>query len=192
MTFRSAVRLAVLAAITASAACTSASAPPVPSSVSNAPFSLAGTRIKHIVIIVQENRSFENIFAGWPHADAPMYGHTSNGTLVKLHQMTYADDCYSTASFSGCDLGHLWEQALQDYDNGKMDGYNREGLGTTGYGPPAGDYPYAYLDHAEIAPYRQMASQYTLVDHLFPTEFGTSFTAHQDLIAGTTRIDPTH
>ncbi|MBV8374295.1 MAG: hypothetical protein JO302_02190, partial [Candidatus Eremiobacteraeota bacterium] len=60
------------------------------------------------------------------------------------------------------------------------------------YGPPAGDYPYAYLDHAEIAPYRQMASQYTLVDHLFPTEFGTSFTAHQDLIAGTTRIDPTH
>jgi phospholipase C len=33
-----------------------------------------------------------------------------------------------------------------------------------------------------------VASQYVLADHMFPTEFGTSFTAHQDLIAGTTRI----
>jgi phospholipase C len=192
MTFHSAVRLAVLAAMTACGACAGASTAAVPYSPDDVSLKLPGAYIKHIVVIVQENRSFENIFAGWPGADAPMYGYESNGKRVRLHSMSYADDCYTIGSFGGCDLGHLWEQALQDYDGGKMNGYNLEGLGTTGYGPPAGDYPYAYLDHAEIAPYRQMASEYTLLDHMFPTEFGTSFTAHQDLIAGTTSIDATH
>ena len=28
------------------------------------------TRLKHLVIIVQENRSFDNLFAGWPGADS--------------------------------------------------------------------------------------------------------------------------
>ena len=36
-----------------------------------------------------------------------------------------------------------------------------------------------------------MAQQYTLADHMFPTEHGESFTAHLDLIAGTTNISPT-
>ena len=30
--------------------------------------------IKHIVVIIQENRSFDNFFAGYPGADAPTYG----------------------------------------------------------------------------------------------------------------------
>jgi phospholipase C len=34
----------------------------------------AHRHIKHIVIIIQENRSFESFFAGYPGADAPMYG----------------------------------------------------------------------------------------------------------------------
>jgi phospholipase C len=191
MAVRRGISIAALAVIVASAACTSHSnAPLVPSSSEGSALSLPGAYIKHVVVIVQENRSFENIFAGWPKADAPMYGYKSDGSRVKLHQMRYADDCYTIMSFSGCDIGHLWEQALQDYHGGKMDGYNLEGLGTTGYGPPAGDVPYAYLDHGETAPYRQLASGYTLVDHMFPTEFGTSFTAHQDLIAGTTQIAP--
>jgi phospholipase C len=30
--------------------------------------------IKHLVVIIQENRSFENFFAGFRGANAPMYG----------------------------------------------------------------------------------------------------------------------
>ncbi|HVA33193.1 MAG TPA: alkaline phosphatase family protein [Candidatus Baltobacteraceae bacterium] len=148
--------------------------------------------IKHIVVIVQENRSFENMFAGWPGADAPMYGYLHTGQRVKLHQMTYADDCYAIRGFSSCDLGHLWQQGILSWNNGKMDGFDRIGLGTLGNGPRAGTYPYAYLDAKETAPYRAMAKQYVLADQMFPTEFGTSFTAHQDLIAGTTQIDSSH
>jgi phospholipase C len=154
--------------------------------------SQVGKYIKHVVVIVQENRSFENIFAGWPGADAPMYGELHTGKQVELHAMTYADDCAKIKGYTFCDIGHMWHQALQSWNKGKMNDFDLNGYGTFGTGPHVGTHTYAYLDHAEIAPYRAMASQYVLADHMFPTEFGTSFTAHQDLIAGTARIDNTH
>jgi phospholipase C len=48
------------------------------------------------------------------------------------------------------------------------------------------------LDRTEIVPYRVLARDYVLGDRFFTTEFGGSFTAHQDLIAGETKIDATH
>src|SRR5579862_3102261 len=181
-----------ISVLTACAGHSGAPLPPVaPAQRSFAANSPAGI-IKHVVIIVQENRSFENVFAGWKGADAPTYGYTHTGKRVQLHSMTYAQDCYNVNGFQGCDLGHLWHQAILGWNKGKMNGFDLEGLGTLGSGPPAGTYPYAYLDHSEIAPIRTLAANYVLVDHMFPTEFGTSFTAHQDLIAGTTQIDPDH
>ena len=35
-----------------------------------------GKYIKHVIVIIQENRSFENFFAGYPGANAPMYGYS--------------------------------------------------------------------------------------------------------------------
>jgi phospholipase C len=119
-----------------------------------------------------------------------MYGYLHTGKRVELHAMKYADDCVRVQGYLYCDMGHLWQQAIRGWNNGKMDGFDLNGYGAYGTGPPVHRHPYAYLDHAEIAPYRAMASQYVLTDHMFPTEFGTSFTAHQDLIAGTTSNGP--
>ncbi|MFY9663140.1 MAG: alkaline phosphatase family protein [Candidatus Cybelea sp.] len=66
--------------------------------------------IKHIVIIVQENRSFENLFAGWPGADAPTYGYMHTGKRVALESMSYANDCVRIQGYQYCDIGHLWQQ----------------------------------------------------------------------------------
>jgi phospholipase C len=169
------------------AACTSSTvnyAPPQTTSPNPVAPAL-GSYIKHVVVIVQENRSFENMFAGWPGADAPMTGYqllNGKSVPVKLTSMTYAEDK---------DMCHLWHDARLAFDGGKMDAFNLErgGLaGACGY-PLAGNVPYRYMDHSEIAPYRALAAANVLADHMFPTEFGTSFTAHQDLIAGTTQID---
>ena len=35
---------------------------------------LVSKHIQHVVVIVQENRSFENFFAGYPGANAPLTG----------------------------------------------------------------------------------------------------------------------
>jgi phospholipase C len=132
------------------------------------------TYVDHVVIVIQENRSFDNFFAGWPGADAATFGYASNGSKISLRRITFA----------GPDISHAWPDAITAWDNGKMDGFDRENSGT------AGAYPYSYVDPALIAPYREMAHEYVLADRMFPTEFGASFTAHLDLIAGTTNLDP--
>jgi phospholipase C len=68
-----------------------------------------------------------------------------------------------------------------------MDGFDKNSLDT---GAPAKTFPYAYLERPLVAPYWAMAQQYTLADHLFPTMFGGSFTAHLDLIGGTANLSP--
>lgn len=142
-----------------------------------------GAYIKHVVIIVQENRSFENLFAGWPGASAPTFGINHKNEKVPLHSTTFEEEQ---------DIGHLWSQAILEWNHGKMNQFDLNRFGTLGTGPLVGNWIFQYITHSEIAPYRALASQYVLADDFFPTEFGTSFTAHQDLIAGEAQIDSSH
>ena len=133
--------------------------------------------IKHVVVIIQENRSFDNIFAGYPGADAPMVGYGPNRVQIPLQQTTFS---------STINLEHTLQNGLKDYDNGKMDGFV--------YANVMHKYPnaaYVYLERESVAPYWTLARQYVLADRMFPTEWGASFTAHLDLIAGTTLLNPT-
>ncbi len=131
--------------------------------------------VKHVVIVIQENRSFDNLFAGWPGADSATVGTMRDGTRVPLKPV----------DFSTPDLAHGWKDAIVDYDGGKMDGYNVPIAAT---GQPAGTLAYGYLEPSLIEPYRVMAHRFVLADHMFPTEFGGSFTAHLALISGTTNL----
>ncbi|MGB6601814.1 MAG: hypothetical protein WBE77_12110, partial [Candidatus Cybelea sp.] len=53
----------------------------------NALRALGGTgagKIKHVVYIIQENRSFDNMFHGYPGADTVSSGQNSNGQTIEL------------------------------------------------------------------------------------------------------------
>ncbi len=110
-----------------------------------------------------------------------------NGGTVKLKQITLE----SNSQPGGFDIEHEHETFLSEFDNGKMDGFDTDYDGTTGNGPPAREYPYAFVERKEVKPYWDMASQYTLADHMFSTETSDSFPAHQMIIAGTTALSPT-
>jgi phospholipase C len=134
-----------------------------------------GKYIKHVVVIVQENRTFNNIFAGFKGADSSLYGYTHTGSKIRLRAFT----------FKGPDILHNWGNAMADWNHGRMNGFDRS-LFTNGR--PAGTYAYAYLQRKQVAPYWMMAREYVLADHMFPTMFGPTFTAHIDLIASTTNL----
>ncbi|MBV8490822.1 MAG: hypothetical protein JO199_09875 [Candidatus Eremiobacteraeota bacterium] len=143
-----------------------------------AAFAGGASPIHHVVIVVQENRSFDNIFAGFQGADAPTEGKLPNGKTIPLQ----------IVGVNTLDPKHSFQQAIADIDGGKMDGF---GGGYTYYGPPA--YPpieLSRLDPKIVKPYWVTAQQYTLADRMFPTEYGPSWTAHLNLIAGTTTINP--
>jgi len=133
--------------------------------------------IKHVVVIVQENRSFVSIFAGYRGADAPTRGVRSDGTTVNLHKIT----------FDTPDLDHSYWASLQDFNDGKMNGFDKN---FSSGGSQGGSLPYSFLDRKLVAPYWSMAQQYVLADRMFPTEHGASWTAHLDLI-GSTNLSPT-
>jgi len=143
-------------------------------------------KIHHIVIVVQEARTLNNLFAGWPHAYAPKMGFAQNIGMVPLKSITYSEDR------SMCELSPCMNLA---YFGGDMNGFDANRfckLGCTHYPngkrPDVGLLPYSYMDHSEIAPYREIARQYVLADNMYATEFSGDFTAHQDLIAGSTFV----
>jgi phospholipase C len=160
---------------------------------------LVGTYIKHVVIIVQENRTFDNFFYGFPNADYATTGQmilnlpspkpttgptpTPEVTTVPLQQITLN----GSGNNDGRDIDHAWKDGLRDWDNGKMDGYGQNHF-VEAATYPVGRYAYSYVERAQLAPYWSMASQYVLADHMFSTMFGQSFTAHIDLISGTTNL----
>jgi phospholipase C len=87
-------------------------------------------------------------------------------------------------------LGHQHFSFLKEYDNGKMDGFNlvQRAL-RRGKKIPAGTYPYRYTNPNQIKPYWSIAQQYVLADGMFTTQSSSSFTAHQDFIAGGTPVN---
>jgi phospholipase C len=135
-------------------------------------------KIQHIVIIIQENRSFDNLFAKFPGADGATQGMLHTGQMFTLVK----------APLVGKELNHMHSGFLTEYDGGKMDGFDEIGFGSSGQDGPAGKYPYRYVDPFDIQPYWAMAENYALADHMFQTQGSSSFTAHQDLIAGGSAI----
>jgi phospholipase C len=126
--------------------------------------------IKHIVIIFQENRTPDYLFQGIPGADISKTGKTSRGEIVRLHEVSLA---------AGYDLGHGHSSFVQDYDDGKMDGFDK-GL------PQRFRFrPFGYAPESEVQPYHDMARQYVLADHMFQSDQAPSFPAHLYIVSGT-------
>jgi phospholipase C len=127
------------------------------------------TSIKHVVVIMQENRSFDNLFNGFPGADTVQSG-MSHGRSVPLQAVPMNQ---------GTDLDHSHHSWWRDWDNGAMDGFTHPDVRY-----PTPDFPYAYVPQDETVPIRTLASEYTLGDRTFQSNTGPSFVAHQYMIAG--------
>jgi phospholipase C len=152
-----------------------------PPSASPAPSSgpRSGKYIKHVVLMIQENRSFDDYFSTFPGVDGATHGamKTARGVIqVPLKK----------AGFDSDDLSHAHYSFELEYDHGRMDGFN---LVTRGQKGQAGTYTYRVVAPEYIKPYWALARQYVLADHMFMTQGSDSFTAHQDLIAGDTTVN---
>jgi phospholipase C len=156
------------------------------SSSGNAPFlplppPQKGKYFTHIVIVIQENRTFDNLFAMFPGADGTRDGKTHNGTRRLREGNLY----------SPINPRNRYAYWNQDCDAGRTGSCRMDGFDTVPIGQTPGTYVYQYVNPAQIRPYWDMARQYVLADHFFQTQGSGSFTAHQDLIRGGTDLNPT-
>jgi phospholipase C len=148
----------------------------LPATQSKARPDASSGKLSHVVIVIQTNRSFDNLFATFPGADGTTTGEMYGSQTIALKK-------------SGLYNAKLYQNSraafLVDYDNGMMDGWSAVYVNRK----PCATCAYQYVDPAQIKPYWAMAKKYVLADHMFPTENSGDFSSHQDLIRGSSAID---
>jgi len=127
--------------------------------------------IKHVVFIIKENHSFDNLFAHFPGADGTNYA--MKGKKRVLLGLT-PDHIPFDISHSGAAAAHAVNGGLMN------EFYNLPGAEELGH-----DYADTAYDEKEIPDYWKYAQTYTLADHFFSTIMGASFPNHLVMIAGT-------
>ncbi|HVR45515.1 MAG TPA: alkaline phosphatase family protein [Candidatus Binatia bacterium] len=167
------------------------------SSISPPPTMQPAHSIQHVVILLQENRSFNNIFMGFPGATTATTGLCKPAKWCppsgKVPITTVALE--STNQFAlGTDISHSHGAFVVECDPNasnvcQNDGFDKITFGQALYGPPAKLYPYRAVKRSETKAYWDFASQYGLADDMFFTATASSFIAHQQIIAGTTRLN---
>jgi len=140
----------------------------------------SSSKIQHVIIIVQENRSFNNLFYGFPRARTAAYGYNTSGQKITLQPIGLETDwdvehqlggflaaCNGTGSLPGTDC--------------QMNGFDNEGWGCRS----CSNAPYSYVPHSETKPYFYMGKHYVLADEMFASNLDeSSFISHQYIIAG--------
>jgi phospholipase C len=130
------------------------------------------TPIKHIVIVLQENRTFDNIFHGYPGAHYAKTGYNHLGRRVQLPELPL---------MVPWDLGHEYESWLVEYNGGKMNGFDLET--STGKGAPK-DFAYGYARPHDVKVYWDLAREGVLADAMFADHRSQTYAGHLYPIAG--------
>jgi len=159
----------------------------VPATARAARHQTSQNAIEHVVIVVQENRSFNNLLYGFPGATTAKYGLDSANHKIALRpiglETTWDLDHSATSFFEACDgSGSI------PGTNCRMNGFDQEWVGCgTGGGPPCPNkHPqYSYVPHSETKPYFDTGEQYVVSDQMYASNFdASSFISHQYIIAG--------
>jgi phospholipase C len=124
------------------------------------------TPIKHVVFVIKENRTFDNMFGRFPGA---------NGVSVGLDQgepraLTQAPDRIPV------DIKHCYDCAIQAWNEGKMDGFAT-------ISDAADESAYTQFAPGDLPNYWHWASEYVLGDNFFASAHGPSFPNHLYTIA---------
>ena len=179
-------RLPLLAMLVALAGCAFSSSPPslLPYMQNGAPLhtlnSTGAGKITHVVYIVQENRSFDDLFQGYPGADTVSSGKDSSGQTIPLQPVPLKDqyqlDHSARAMFTDCN----GTGALRG-THCRMNGFDKEFFSN---GPKSVKLPmYVYVPHKDSKPYFDMAHEWVVADRMFQSHLDESYVSHQYVIA---------
>lgn len=126
--------------------------------------------ISHVFVIVQENRTVDNLFNGFPGANTVKFGFSGDRKVVlQSSQIATHDQRHNLAAF------------LKD----TQCTVRRNSCKMNGFAKPHGSSPgaYAFVDSRYTKPYFAMAEQYAFGDNTFPSNLDASFVSHQYLVA---------
>ncbi|HEY6327147.1 MAG TPA: alkaline phosphatase family protein [Candidatus Cybelea sp.] len=144
---------------------------------------ISSGKIKHVVIVVQENRSFNNLFYGYKGATTAKYGYDTYGHKIKLLPLPL-ETTWDLQHDSHGEIAACNGTGSMPGTNCRMNGFNQEGVNCA-KSCPIKHPQYAYAPYSETKPYFDMAKEWVLADQMYASNFdASSFVSHQFIIAG--------
>jgi phospholipase C len=173
---------ALLSAGIALASCSGGtSAPPVAQVASTATTvstqQVAGSPIAHVIVLVMENRTPDNLFCQGNPAEnnTPFPG-------MNLKCLTTT----TTSLASPVDPEHTYPGLVKEWDNGNLDGFATDPVDIIGgaQGASLPGFTYTVAPANEVALYSTLAATYASSDTMFSSGLVPTFPGHQYLFAG--------
>ena len=125
-----AVSVSVVTAVSSSAG------PTVPAGV---------TKIQHVVVLMQENRSYDSYFGALHNEGQPAStGEPTTGNPNPLKPGTSIQPFLTTNECTVADLNHSWNGTHQEWNGGKMDGFTAANVDPA---DPTGSRTMGYFDN---------------------------------------------
>jgi phospholipase C len=125
--------------------------------------------IQKVVIIVKENRTFDNMFGRFPGADGTTTAKLSTGETIP---MTRAPDSYAH------DIGHDFFSGIRAVNGGRMNGFDVIPGGRDGS-------PFTQYRRDDIPAYWKYAQSFVLADKMFSSMYGPTIPEHMFTVAAT-------
>ena len=165
-------------------------------------FTLAGAQtvppgtFSHIIIVVQENRTPDNLFGAWATGGPCALSHPFAGVDIYNGGFTIRDTqrvqiCNRSQAMNAqpatgvFDPGHSYQDWITQYHNGAMDGFCSLIMIYVACPVAPNPSPYSYIQPSDVQPYLEIAATYGFANYMFQTNQGPSFPAHQFLFTGT-------
>jgi phospholipase C len=151
-----------------------------------------GSPIAHVIVVIQENRTMDNLFAssiltgGGPYPGANVtQTATIDGTRIPMK---------ATPFEYPADPSHKHASLVAEWDGGKMDGFAKDSVyPDPGFPPGPPNFPLAYVPADETTLYHLLAQRYALADDNFAPRLVPTFPGHMFLVAAQSQPadDPT-
>jgi len=130
------------------------------------------TPIKHFIVLMQENHSFDNYFGNYPGADG-----IPASTCMPRDPAKPAAGCvkpYWIGDQPIVDLGHSVDVYKAEFNGGKMDSF----IATFAAQPSVGTLAMGHYDDRDVPYYYNVADNYVLFDRMFTSAAGGSVWNH--------------
>jgi phospholipase C len=141
--------------------------------------------IDHVLVLMQENRSFDHYFGRLPHtgqrhADGLPRGAsnpdpTGGPAIGTFHQTR-------TCEADGLDLAHGWNAVHRQYNGGAMDGFTETNVEPE---DPTGGRAMGYYTRTELPFYYRLARTFAIGDRYFSSVLGPTYPNRYFLLAAT-------
>jgi len=157
------------------------------------------SKVKHVVYVMQENRSFDHYFGTYPGArgfDDPDAMTLPNGNSVFMqpdstnpngYLRPFHMDTATTGAAAIPSLSHDWRDQHASWNKGAMDGWLAAHIGADG--ALKGSYTMGYMEQADIPFHWALAENFTLLDNYHCSVMGPTYPNRAIWMSGTN--DPT-